>query len=281
MNKAAIEYYGKTWTKPIERKIEDRNTIKCSCGESFTWKPEDDEPLSDFFKPSRCPKCEAEFQKMQEERDRQREIERAAEEAAAIARLRESTLARLDRMTPARYLATDIKHSSFNLKLWQQVKTWRPTPEIPWLGLIGESGGCKTRFAYLLLRDIVLESLPTSTAMKGARGISFETACAYEIADAIRRQHSRDDTKGAATSRDFLDRLSNTDLLLLDDLGKAKNTQAVVAELFAIIDFRHAENLPTIWTANSPPEVIAAGMSEDIAGPFAGRLIECSNIVTV
>ena len=82
-------------------------------------------------------------------------------------------------------------------------------------------------------------------------------------------------------ARQKLDSIRRCDVLLLDDLGKAKNTPAVAAELFAIIDHRHAQNLPTLWTANSPPVSIVTGMSEDVAGPLAGRLIECSKIVVV
>ena len=65
----------------------------------------------------------------------------------------------------------------------------------------------------------------------------------------------------------------------VDDLGKGRMTPAVASEFFDVIDHRHKENMPVIWTANSTPEVIAANMTLDMAAPFAGRLNDCSRII--
>lgn len=247
--------------------------IKCACGVSFEWTSEG-ESISEFFKPTRCEKCEDEFQEKMQERDRQRQKERDAEEAALAAAKLRKVAADIERMTPERYLATDILHQCFNLKLWSRVKAWRPTATAPWLGLVGESGTCKTRVAFLLFRDIIME------AATSGRPITHEAVTAYGIADEVRRQYAKDgDNRAAANARSHLYSISDAGLLLIDDMGKARPTPAFVDELFAIVDYRHATNLPTIWTSNSPPESIAAGMGADMAGPFAGRLIECSNVI--
>lgn len=71
---------------------------------------------------------------------------------------------------------------------------------------------------------------------------------------------------------------------MIDDIGKGKLTPAVASELHALLSHRHDHLMHTVWTSNSPPEVIAARfpieLVEDMAGAFAGRLIEMSTIFT-
>ena len=183
--------------------------------------------------------------------------------------------------TPTRYRATDTSHPDFNAGLWDAVKAWRPTEEKPWLGLIGPSGACKTRIALMLMRDMALEQFDNSSEPVMHRRTSFEYVESYTASRAVSDQYS-DDSQEKHDAKALLDRLSKMrGLLVLDDFGKAKNTPSYAAQVFAILDSRHAHNLPLIWTANNPPETIVQGMSEDLAGPLAGRLIECSRIVTI
>ena len=268
-----------------ESKIEK---ITCPCGTVFEWEhTTSDEGFSasfiESYRPTLCNIC-------QDARDEARDIERArlqaVEDEEKLTAAIEQTSANLDNRTPARFRTTAIAHSGFNLELWNRVKLWRPTADVPWLGLIGESGTCKTRIAYLLLREIVLGSIMPSDR----RYLAFEIATAYELSEAVRNQYSKrmpdvrscwDDRTCGEVSRDRLDRMATTGILLLDDFGKAKHTPAVAAELFAIVDHRHEENLPMIWTANSQPDALVGDMTADMAGPLCGRLIECSAIITV
>jgi hypothetical protein len=243
----------------------------------FDYTFEDCEAIRSFshmFRPRLCDTC-TELQEQENHRlDQER---RAAEYAERTAAARERAGRILSDRIPPRYLATDTSHPAFNRRLWDKVKTWQPTSDKPWLGLIGASGTCKTRVGFLLLREYVMRNI------RGDSSGPFEIATAYELATAVRDQYDRKmltlNTTVGEKARSFLDRVTNADILLLDDLGKAKATPAVAAELFSIIDQRHARNLPTLWTANSNPEVIAQGMSEDMAGPFAGRLLDCSTII--
>ena len=259
--------------------------ITCTCGTMFQWERFENElgeKFDSMFRPKLCDPCQAITDKEVERIESERiERKRREDREAAITRLTE----KLDCRTPDRYKATDIRHPGFNLNLWNRVKAWRPTPEAPWLGLVDVSGESKTRIGYLLLREIVLASISDN----GGRPMSFEIATAYELSEAVRNQYSKrmpdvrgmhDDYTVGEKARAYIDRMATAGILLFDDLGKAKNTPAVSAELFAIIDRRHAENLATIWTANSAPNEIVAGMSADLAGPLAGRLIECSQIIT-
>ncbi|MFN4805705.1 MAG: DnaA ATPase domain-containing protein, partial [Akkermansiaceae bacterium] len=82
-------------------------------------------------------------------------------------------------------------------------------------------------------------------------------------------------------ANDVLNRIRHANVLLIDDLGKQRNTPAVSSELFTLLNYRHEENLTTVWTANINPEEIVSGMTSDFAAPLAGRLRECSHIINV
>jgi hypothetical protein len=140
------------------------------------------------------------------------------------------------------------------------------------------TGRCKTRIAYLfaveeivrlaIVREDEYEALP-----------SYEFVASYQIGDAVIAQYSNDfEIKNPA--KDLLRRIRQCDVLLVDDIGKGRLSPAIASELFALIDHRHAHLMRTIWTSNSAPEEIAAGLTEDMAGPFAGRLIEMSKTFT-
>ena len=211
-----------------------------------------------------CPECE-EAHELERRNREQRERERKT--AENIVHIRQAIHAK----TPPRFRQTNIEHPGFNLAAWQKLARWIPTDEQPWLGLIGETGTCKTRMAYLLaaaeLERVTCEHRPR-----------FAFVTSYEVGEAVMRQYSNDsDDKREA--RDFLDHLRTAKLVLIDDMGKGRATPAVAAEWFAMIDHRHAHALCTIWTANSLPETNVAGMSDDMAGPFAARLNDCSRII--
>ena len=249
--------------------------ITCPCGCSFDW--ENDESIfSNLLRPKFCDPC----QEIEDKRNAKEHAAKLAEEAAEkLRQTKQRVIERLDAATPARYRETDIADESFNLELWQRVAKWIPTSKAPWLGLIGTSGACKSRCAYLALRELVLASIESRR-----KPMTFATMTSYQFSEAVRNQYSKREAGGYCTgeiARDAIDRMATADVVLFDDLGKAKNTPAVSAELFAVIDRRHAENLPMIWTANSTPDEIVVGMGDDMAGPLSGRLVELSQIITI
>jgi DNA replication protein DnaC len=182
-------------------------------------------------------------------------------------------------ITPPRYQATDTMHPDFNRRLWERVQTWKPTSERPWLGMTGPTGESKTRCAFLTFRKINLEMIRRPEYPEdGAWRPSVAVVSAYQFSEAVLGQF-QDEQK--ASSVELLRKLRRVQLLMIDDLGKQRNTPAISGELFAMLDHRHAENLCTIWTSNSTPEGIVSGMSEDMAGPLAGRIRECSTIINL
>jgi hypothetical protein len=206
--------------------------------------------------------------------------------AEKLSEARIKTAEKLDATTPARYLATDANHQNFNATLQSRLERWEPTQDHPWLGLAGPTGRCKTRCAFLLLRRLVMAGIECDNLCRGATVPGFAAVTSNDFAAAVVDQYGppgnrdiHDDNRNDA--RRLLDSLKYSRFILFDDLGKARNTPAVSAALFAMLDERHAENRVTIWTSNGTPESIVAGMSDDMAGPLAGRIRECSTIINL
>ena len=257
-------------------------TITCPCGSSFQWTNPGDDAWTRKLAcaPDLCPKCQADADA---EADARREARHKAEQeekrAAQLTAMRE----KLASATPARFRGTNIGHPAFNKEAWRKLKDWHPTDEKPWLGMIGETGTCKSRIAHLIAAAYV-----ESITEPDRRPITFVFTTAFDIGTNVLEQYEKrqdetrslhDDRTPAQRAKDWLKRLRTTDLLFIDDLGKGRMTPAVASEFFDVIDHRHKENMPVIWTANSTPEVIAANMTLDMAAPFAGRLNDCSRII--
>ena len=231
------------------------DTIKCyECGQEFQW------TRADFYdrKPERCQECIG----VESERNRSKVVDELTKKIREI--------------TPARYRATDTTHPDFNIKLWEKVAAWKPTDERPWLGLVGATGKSKSRCAYLRLAEGAVKMV-WKNGETSWRPPSVKAITAYDFSDAVKNQYGDD----SGDAKEFLESLKKVDLLLIDDLGKSRNTPAASGELFALIDRRHEENRLTLWTSNLTPEGIVAGMPEEIGLPLAGRIRECSTIFNV
>jgi len=250
-------------TEPVKPMI----TIecKCECGASFIWECEDEFLLP--YKPAHCPKCS-------DARNAEIEKRQAQDAADKIERLRKTLLHEIAAATPPRYQQTDVAHQGFNRAAWAKIKTWDRTDAKPWLGMVGPTGACKSRMAYLLASNYLQDTFTNDG------GPSFEFVSAFEITEAVMQTFS-DNAEVKHQARASLNSLRKCDLLVIDDLGKGRLTPAPAAELFALLDFRHARNRALIWTSNSTPQQIAATLPEDLGGPLAGRLLECSKIYSL
>lgn len=74
---------------------------------------------------------------------------------------------------------------------------------------------------------------------------------------------------------EFLDNLSRTRLLVLDDIGSEKPTEWVQETLFVLIDRRYTHYLPTIFTSNCSLDQLA----ERLGYRIASRIAEMSKVV--
>jgi DNA replication protein DnaC len=93
------------------------------------------------------------------------------------------------------------------------------------------------------------------------------------LLDRIRRTYS--DDRGGGSEHEVLEMVKTVPLLLLDDLGAERVTDWVAERLFVVINHRHDDDLPTIFTSNLNPEQLAAHIGERTTW----RVIEMSELV--
>lgn len=236
----------------------------CACGANFTCQREEWR----FHEPTACAPCTARIA----EEKREREEAAAAEELRSLVERAERAI---DKVTPPRFRATDPRRPEFNLPLWRKVEAWKPTDDRPWLGLIGSTGTCKTRSAFLRMKSILVE---TATTMRLEFRPSVDVINGPDFGTLVLQKFSDDRTAGRTASA-RISEMSKAQLLLFDELGKVRGTPAIVEMLFAVLDYRHARNLVTLWTSNRAPDEFCQGWPEEYAGPLGGRIIECSTII--
>ena len=127
------------------------------------------------------------------------------------------------------------------------------------------TGGCgtgKTHLAVAILRQAICE---------GFSGKAIFTT-APELLLNIREAFSE---KTTVTEREVVEKYSDVDLLLLDDLGAEKQSSWSITTLFLIIDRRLREMLPTVITSNLSLDGIESVLSKRLASRLSeSRVIE-------
>lgn len=243
-----------------------------------------------------CTRCTADFQAeadswgsicdpCEEKDNREHEEARLAKLSADRERSLDRNLVilrnQLTKGVPSLFLATDRSHPAFNLVRLRDIASFSPSPDKPWLGLIGTAGKCKSRIAYLLAADYLV------TKVTAVSVPTFEFVAGYQIIHAVSQLtnftvNRLSSATFAEEARAYLHSLATADLVIIDDIGKGGMPPSLATEMLAILDRRYANQRPTIWTSNSTPQEIAAGMRgdlvDDMRGPFAGRLISSSKI---
>ena len=131
--------------------------------------------------------------------------------------------------------------------------------------LIGATGKGKSRIAWKLLRRVLCEDKPERAFLWfDCIGFGHEIARHYRLEDA----------------EQWLDRVAETPLLYLDDLGKLKLTERAETELFGLIERRCANQLPMIVTTNDTGDSLAARMTENRGPALVRRLREFCHVIT-
>lgn len=201
-----------------------------------------------------------------------REIEREAEEKIAAAAEQRRLLDKRAReeawsaFCPKEYRlttedggATDIVQLEMKAPRLKDVLAWKLGSQ----GLIvrGETGKCKTRALWRLMRKLWLDNLRLAALTAG----QFDRQCR--------------DAGGNFTLTKWFDHLAKVDVFFLDDLGKASWTPATEATWFDLVDERTREHRPILVTTNDSAKSLAARMSENRAEPLVRRLRDyCQSI---
>ena len=143
----------------------------------------------------------------------------------------------------------------------KRVLSWSYGPK--GLLLHGSTGAGKTRCMYLLLKELHFAGCEILASK--AQAFADNTATAY--------------ADGPSTGRQFIEKAITVPVFVLDDIGKARNTERSEAALFDVIDSRSERCLPVIAKINMVGKGLETSLSADRGSPLVRRLREfCETI---
>lgn len=174
---------------------------------------------------------------------------------------------------------TDRDHPDFNHNAWERINAaWTPD-SFDWLWLHSRtSGRCKSRIAYLLLREQFLHaSIPCVSEYGATKGLpSFLWVDGDLLTDAfrVRNQYSMGEST-MKEAHELVEKARTVRFLVIDDLSKRKlSGEAASDGLWEVIKHRHEWKLRTIITDNYTPEALEDMLHEKHAGYIIRRLAE-------
>ncbi|MDA7515252.1 hypothetical protein N8496_02780 [Akkermansiaceae bacterium] len=221
-----------------------------------------------------CPSCEQirwEKERRQQEKE---DAAKAAEEAAKAAWIK---------AVPPLYRDTDTAHPDYPQAVHRKAIEWQKTRETGegngrlFLGLIGDSGRCKTRVISQVTKRIIWN------------GHCCQWVNATEFQRLVQSQWSNEkkssnrifesSTTVGEQARASLRILRTCDTLTLDDLGKGRITDTVAGALYDLLEERTAQGRTTLWTSNASLDNLLQMLPADCGGPIVRRLLDFSTII--
>jgi DNA replication protein DnaC len=177
---------------------------------------------------------------------------------------------------PDGYRDTDINHPDYQARIkthdlcmrWVNGESMGQDGRRLFLGLIGDSGLCKTR----IISQMVKRMIWRGRSVFWINSSQFQWSC----------QHLHDDSERGKASR-AIKSARNCSVLVLDDIGSLKATEIVSDNLYAILEHRTTNKLPMIWTSNETLDEMLPGnkISEKAKRRNVSRLAGYSNIIGV
>lgn len=171
-----------------------------------------------------------------------------------VAERREQTVERFERLVPLRFAAA---RADGRAKAWATQVTGDPHAARSLL-LAGPVGTGKTHYAWSALRAI---------ADSGAR-ITWRAATEADMFAQLR-------PGGVPDSEAEIEKLITVDVLLLDDLGAAKNSEWTEEITYRIVNRRYEECRPGIYTTNVHP----SKFTETLGARIASRLAQMCDVI--
>lgn len=230
---------------------DEKETRLCEiCEESF------EIDASPIF--ANCTKCDA-----CEEQASEREQRKKREERALNAW--ESTV-------PKVYRETRQDHSDYPgwahaaCRKWLDGEALGGNERCLFLGLIGESGRCKTRVISQLVKLLIWRG----------EHVHWVNSSRWQW-DV---QHLHDDSEKIEAAKRIKIAME-APWLVFDDLGSLKSTETVCEHLYALLEARTANGLPVLWTSNETVGEMLAGkaLTEKARKRNLSRLAGFSNIL--
>jgi DNA replication protein DnaC len=224
-----------------------------------------------------CPSCvpivEAREKKEWEGRQA-KERQQAKEDAAKAAWLA---------IVPPLYQSTDTAHPDYPQATHRKAIEWQKSREsgdgnaLPFFGLIGQSGRCKTRVISQVMKRMIWS------------GQYCRWVNATEFQRLVQGQWSNESVGGSSCfssssttgekARSSLETFRTCGVLVFDDLGKGRLTDTVAGSLYDLIEERTAQGRVTLWTSNASLDDLLQMLPTDSGGPIVRRLMEFSTII--
>ena len=204
----------------------------------------------EFCTPNECEKCET------ERKENQRKI--------AIENSRKTRQEKWDAKCPKEYNNFVFEKTPLKLRIY--VNQWDMTRKN--FALLGKSGGGKTMAAIHIIKKFYFQ------------GLDADMVSEMKFSQLLIKKYSND-PRDADESRIRLQDLKECDLLLLDDLGKAKRTEAFEQGLYDLLEHRTSWQLKTIWTSNLLEKDLHNMTSKDNRDAIARRLTDGYAITTL
>lgn len=126
----------------------------------------------------------------------------------------------------------------------------------------GKTGRGKSRCAWEILR---------LSYIKGATFSVLDSMAGIQFAGMF--------SEGAYAVKEWMSQILDSDVILLDDVFKAKLTDAYDAFLYAIIDQRTASCRQLVVTCNDTGETLRERLSQDRSEPMIRRLRESCHAI--
>lgn len=146
------------------------------------------------------------------------------------------------------------------------VLAWRMNPR--GLLLVGPTGTGKTRCVWMLLRQLLGQRPETRIVAFDGLGWGIAVSKAYGDPEYTER---------------WFDKVCQCDVLFLDDLFKAKMTEAQEQAVYGVFERRSAQMLPIIVTMNSTGKMILDRMTDqgraDRGEPLLRRMAEFCDVI--
>jgi DNA replication protein DnaC len=192
---------------------------------------------------------------------KRQEEERRKEQTAYYRRLRKK---RFLSLCPPLYQNTDAARLPQD-KL-NAVTAWQYNPT--GLLLVGKTGAGKTRCAWQLMRRLIIRE---DKSVKHFDGLGWGLAVSAAFGNPQEAEH-------------WIDGVCKADVLFLDDLFKAKMTEAQEQAIYGVFERRAAHLKPIITTMNTTGDMLLARMTEtgraDRGEPLIRRMREFCQIIT-
>lgn len=200
----------------------------------------------------------------------------AAENKATASTREEKAKARWKACVPKQYRDTDVHHPSYQAMMlthkaammWLRGSDLEQGERRLFLGLVGESGHCKTRIISQLVKRMIWEG----DNILWMNSSNFQWACQNQFNDLNAREASA-----------WLHRYQIAPVLVFDDIGNLRSTEVVSDALYRLLEHRTSNCLPMLWTSNETISEMLAGknLTEKARKRNLSRLAGYSNILEI